>query len=190
VWNFYYDGFTSWSWFYPYFYSPMISGSTSSPSILSLNFFFLGPLKCRNSFQLNPFFCIEGLMIGLESPIFDLYPLCDSKMDLDGKNLHWEAIFKIPFTYQERILESMKVQLGKFNPSIWEHKLLDEEQMMVYNLPAMKGLRLIKGLCKGFLLGKDSIYGFPTLHNLPRTGTLWFHKIKLNPSKSKAETII
>ncbi|KNZ54922.1 uncharacterized protein VP01_2816g3 [Puccinia sorghi] len=61
---------------------------------------------------------------------------------------------------------------------------------MVHNLTSMKGLWLIKGLCKGFLSGKDSIYEFPTLHNLPCAGTLWFHKIKSNPSKSKRETII
>ncbi|KNZ44878.1 uncharacterized protein VP01_8737g1 [Puccinia sorghi] len=54
----------------------------------------------------------------------------------------------------------------------------------------MKGLWLMKVLYKGFLLGKDSIYGFQTLHYLPRTGTMWFHKIKFNPSKSKGETII
>ncbi|KNZ61379.1 hypothetical protein VP01_14095g1 [Puccinia sorghi] len=41
-----------------------------------------------------------------------------------------------------------------------------------------------KVFCKGFLLGKDSIYLFPTLHNLPRTGTplllslfLWEFKV-------------
>ncbi|KNZ61756.1 uncharacterized protein VP01_1361g4 [Puccinia sorghi] len=57
------------------------------------------------------------------------------------------------------------------------------EMKMIYNLPAMKGLRLIKWLCKEFLLGEDSIYVFPNLHNLPRTGTLWFQKIKFNPYK-------
>ncbi|KNZ47307.1 hypothetical protein VP01_651g4 [Puccinia sorghi] len=121
-------------------------------------------------------------MIGLESPIFDLYPLRDSKMDLNGKNFNWEAILKITFTYQERILEYMKGEIGKLNPSIWEHKFLDEEHrrneflltqifqlnlQISFILPAMKSLWLIKGLCKGFLLGKDFIYGFPTLHNLP-----------------------
>ncbi|KNZ64563.1 hypothetical protein VP01_10158g1, partial [Puccinia sorghi] len=30
VWNYYFDGFTSWSWFYPYFYSPMISAGSKS----------------------------------------------------------------------------------------------------------------------------------------------------------------
>ena len=61
---------------------------------------------------------------------------------------------------------------------------------MVYNIPKMKGLWLIKGLCKGALLGKDLIAEFPTLHNLPHIGTLIFHKIKFNQSKSKGETII
>ncbi|KNZ58360.1 hypothetical protein VP01_1945g2, partial [Puccinia sorghi] len=75
---------------------------------------------CKNSYKLNPFFFIKEFMIGLESPIVDLYPLCDSKMTLNGRNLNWEAIFKIPFTYQEIILESIKGQKRKFNPSIWE----------------------------------------------------------------------
>ncbi|KNZ53430.1 hypothetical protein VP01_323g7 [Puccinia sorghi] len=129
------------------------------------------------------------LIIGLESPIVDLYPLCDSKMDVHGKNFNWEAIFKIPFTYQERILESMKGQIGKFNPSIWEPMstnfwMKNVGEMTFYQFknfktiqkylssihPPSLGLQLIKGLCKGFLLGKDSIYGFPTLHNLSHTG--------------------
>ncbi|KNZ63383.1 hypothetical protein VP01_1152g10 [Puccinia sorghi] len=113
VLNYYYDGFTSWIYFYPSFYSPIISGSTSSPSISILTFFFLQPTQpfeklmvCKkNSYQLNYFFCIKELMIGLESPIFDLYPL--------------QAIYKIPFTYQKRILESIQPH---------EHKLLDEER--------------------------------------------------------------
>ena len=54
----------------------------------------------------------------------------------------------------------------------------------------MKGLRLIKGLCKGFLLGKDSIAGFLTLHNLPHMGTPCFCKIKVNQYKRKGKTII
>jgi len=61
---------------------------------------------------------------------------------------------------------------------------------MVYNIPTMKGLQLIKGLCKGFLLGKDSIAGFLNLHNLPHTGTLCFHNIKVNQFKKKGKTII
>ena len=61
---------------------------------------------------------------------------------------------------------------------------------MVYNIPKILGLRLIKGLCKGVLLGKDSISGFLTLHNLPHMGTLCFYKIKVNQSKRKGKKII
>ncbi|KNZ49026.1 hypothetical protein VP01_5254g2, partial [Puccinia sorghi] len=72
-------------------------------------------------------------MIGLESPIFKLYPLSH------------------------------------------EHKFLDEEHrrndFLLTQQFQHNGLQLIKGLCKGLLLVKYSIYGLQTLHNLPRTGT-------------------
>jgi len=41
-------------------------------------------------------------------------------MDLKGQNLIWESMVKIPFIYQERLLKAIRVQIGKFNPSIWE----------------------------------------------------------------------
>jgi 5'-3' exoribonuclease 1 len=62
--------------------------------------------------------------------------------------------------------------------------------MTVYDLPTIQGLRLIKGLCQGVLLGKDTVAGFPSLHNLPHTGTLQFHGIKVHQSESKGETIV
>ena len=59
-------------------------------------------------------------MISLESKIVDLYPPHDFQMDLKGQNLIWESMVKIPFIYQERLLKAIRVQIGKFNPSIWE----------------------------------------------------------------------
>ena len=59
-------------------------------------------------------------MISLESKIVDLYPPHDFQMDLKGRNLIWESMVKIPFIYQERLLKDIRVQIGKFNPSIWE----------------------------------------------------------------------
>ncbi|KNZ50152.1 uncharacterized protein VP01_4578g3, partial [Puccinia sorghi] len=53
VQNYYYDGFTSWSWFY----SPMISGSTSSSNLINF-------LKLNFSFNLsNPFKPFEKLRV-------------------------------------------------------------------------------------------------------------------------------
>ena len=42
-----------------------------------------------------------------ESPIVDFYPR-DFETDLNGKKFDWEAIFKIPFIDQERLLKAMK----------------------------------------------------------------------------------
>ncbi|WAR56001.1 hypothetical protein PtB15_6B745 [Puccinia triticina] len=225
VLHYYYDGVASWSWFYPYHYSPMISDlSNVAPYKFSFNLGqpfkpfeqLMGVLPELSSAHVPPAF--RDLMTNSESPIIDLYPQ-EFETDLNGKKHDWEAIVKISFIDQDRLLKAMKAH---------EHKLLDEErrrnefgptwqfrynpqtavtypsslpgffpelhnchsEMTVYDLPTIQGLRLIKGLCQGVLLGKDTVAGFPSLHNLPHTGTLLFHGIKVHQSESKGETIV
>lgn len=45
------------------------------------------------------------------SPIIDFYPT-DFEQDLNGKKAEWEAIVKIPFINQERLLKAMKCKLA------------------------------------------------------------------------------
>ncbi|KNZ45666.1 hypothetical protein VP01_792g5 [Puccinia sorghi] len=117
VWNYYYDGFTSLIWFYPYFYSPMISGSTSFPNLINF-------VKLNFSFNLsNPFKPFDKIMGVLP--------------ELSSAHIS-------PKFYVSQISFLLK-------------------SIAIKN----KGLRLITKLCKGFRLGKDSISGFPDLHNLP-----------------------
>lgn len=49
-------------------------------------------------------------MYDSNSPILDFYPV-DFEQDLNGKKQDWEAIVKIPFINEERLLKAMA---GKF----------------------------------------------------------------------------
>lgn len=48
----------------------------------------------------------QDLMFDANSPILDFYPL-EFEQDLNGKKQDWEAIVKIPFIDQERLLKAM-----------------------------------------------------------------------------------
>lgn len=52
---------------------------------------------------------IQDLMINSESPIIDLYPQ-DFDTDMNGKKQEWEAIVKIKFIDQDRLLKAMRGQ--------------------------------------------------------------------------------
>ena len=57
-------------------------------------------------------------MTSTTSPILDFYP-GDFDMDLNGKRQDWEAVVKIPFIDEKRLLDAMKT---------YEHRLSKEEK--------------------------------------------------------------
>ncbi|WAQ88383.1 hypothetical protein PtA15_9A510 [Puccinia triticina] len=121
---YYYQGVASWSWAYPYHYSPMIS---DLDKVASYKFAFeldnpfkpfeqlLGVLPGLSSSHVPVAF--QDLMTSPTSPIFDLYPT-QFETDLNGKRSDWQAIAKIPFIDSRRLLEAMKAH---------EWELTDEE---------------------------------------------------------------
>lgn len=73
-------------------------------------------------------------MFDPNSPILDFYPQ-DFVSDLNGKKQDWEAIVKIPFIQEDRLLKAMAgqsfdttVDLPFNHPTAREHRLTKEEQ--------------------------------------------------------------
>lgn len=160
----------------------------------------------------------RDLMTDPESPIIDFYPR-DFETDMNGKKQDWEAVVKIPFIDQDRLLSTMATR---------EHHLTPEERsrnswgnswsctweagrdavyaspqpgflpdlyhcgsvLVPFDLPTLSGLKLVKGLCEGVLLGKDAVAGFPSLFTLPHSGQLGFHGVAVFQGDSKNETMV
>lgn len=140
------------------------------------------------------------LMTSPNSPIYDFYPR-DFELDMNGKKMEWEAVVKIPFIDEKRLLAAMAPQ----------NKLLTEEEERrnqfgvplkftysgdvnftylsplqgvfpdveschcvenIFDMPDTEGLDYKVGLVEGAKLNVEALAGFPTLHNLPYEGVL------------------
>ncbi|CAH1758465.1 10567_t:CDS:10 [Entrophospora sp. SA101] len=225
VLHYYYNGVASWGWFYPYHYSPKISDLYDLERFdikfeLGRSFKpfeqLMGVLPEGSKRFLPPAY--QSLMTDPNSPIIDFYPN-EFELDLNGKKQEWEAVVKIPFIDQKRLVEALDAR---------EHLLTDEERKRntfgdsyifrhnpainrkypsslpnvfpdidccscekeKFNLPTLDGLKLVKGLCQGAKLGTKSMAGFPTLDTIPHFGTHKRHGVKVFNSESKNETMV
>ena len=222
---YYYRGVASWPWFYAYHYSPMMSDVQQG-------------LDADVDFQLGqpfrPFQQLMGvlpdrskkivprvywdLMTSPESPIVDFYPR-DFELDMNGKKMEWEAVVKIPFIDEKRLLPAMETK---------EAMLSDEERKRnefgvtlkfafddrvdytyrsslpgvfpdlehckcvenIFELPTMDGLDVYVGLAGGVKLGEAALAGFPSLHTLPHVGHLGFQGICVFQQESRNESMV
>ncbi|KAJ3187980.1 hypothetical protein HDU85_006373 [Gaertneriomyces sp. JEL0708] len=223
--NYYYNGVASWEWFYPYHYAPKI---TDLVGIANLNFKFeigrpflpfeqlMGVLPAASRSHIPEAF--RDLMVNPGSPIIDFYPV-DFELDMNGKKADWEAIVKIPFIDEKRLISALKArenQLTKeeklrnthgnsyaftFNkdaphvyPSAAPATFADIPQclceMRLYNLPILGSKGFVKGLCAGARLGVRALPGFPTMHTLPHSTTIGFHGVRVFNTESPNESVI
>ncbi|PLN77665.1 XRN 5'-3' exonuclease N-terminus-domain-containing protein [Aspergillus taichungensis] len=222
---YYYRGIASWPWFFAYHYAPMISDVKKG-------------LKADTNFQLGrpfrPYDQLMGvlpdrskkivpaayrdLMTSPESPIIDFYPR-DFELDMNGKKMEWEAVVKIPFIDERRLLDALATR---------EHLLTPEEKARngygtslkftyspdvqyiypsslpgvfpdlpachcvenIFDLPTMEGLEPYSGLVDGVQLGAAALAGFPSLKTLPHYGHLAFHGVCVFQQESRNESMV
>lgn len=222
---YYYRGIASWPWYFGSHYAPMISDVKKG---LGANLEFklgqpfrpfeqlMGVLPDRSK-QIVPR-AYWDLMTSPESPIIDFYPR-EFELDMNGKKMEWEAVVKIPFIDEKRLLEAMATR---------EHLLTPEERARntfgvtlkftyspsvefvypsslpgifpdipychcvenIFDLPTMDGLEPYIGLVEGVKLGAEALAGFPSLKTLPHAGHLAFHGVNVFQQESRKESMI
>ena len=160
----------------------------------------------------------HDLMTNTNSPIIDFYPR-DFELDMNGKKMEWEAVVKIPFIDESRLLPAMKSK---------EHLLSQDEKDRndfgvslrfiyspdveftyptslvgifpdistchcvenIFDLPTMEGLDYHVGLMRGVKLGESALAGFPSLKTLPFAGSLGFHGVSVFQQESRNESMV
>jgi len=160
----------------------------------------------------------HDLMTNPDSSIIDFYPR-DFELDMNGKKMEWEAVVKIPFIDEKRLLGAMATK---------DHLLSEDEQKRnsfgvslkfayapdldftypssmvgvfpdlphchcvenIFDLPTMDGLDVYVGLVDGVKLGVSALAGFPSLKTLPFHGALGFHGVNVFQQDSRNESMV
>ncbi|KAJ8124437.1 hypothetical protein O1611_g9203 [Lasiodiplodia mahajangana] len=222
---YYYRGVASWPWFYGYHYSPMTS-DISKGFNADLNFKLgqpfrpfeqlMGVLPDRSK-KIVPSVYHE-LMTNPKSPIIDFYPR-DFELDMNGKKMEWEAVVKIPFIEEDRLLSAMASCNELLSPEEKARNDFGVSLKFTYNpnldftypssmvgifpdishcrcvenifdLPVAEGLDLYVGLLDGAKIGIDALAGFPSLATLPYNATLGFHGVNVFQQESRNESMV
>jgi len=226
VLHYYYQGVVSWGWFYKYHYAPKITdvrkgllGTAGLEFDLGQPFHpfeqLMGVLPERSKKLVPPAY--QELMTSESSPIIDFYPN-NFALDLNGKKQDWEAIVKIPFIDQGRLLSAMETCESRLSADERARNtfgvplqfIYDEDvdeiypssfpglfpnvqshcKMRAYVLPTGSEKAVFGGTNPGVLLGLESLAGFPTLHVLPFVGHLGYHGVNVFQRDSRNETIV
>ncbi|KAF3926712.1 hypothetical protein ABW21_db0204659 [Orbilia brochopaga] len=222
---YYYRGVASWGWFFKYHYAPKISDVKKGLGA-ALNF--------RLGSPFHPFEQLMGvlpdrskkivpepyhiLMTSPDSPIIDFYPR-DFELDMNGKKQDWEAVVKIPFIQEDRLLTAMRTREHLLSPEeasrngfgitlkftyseavdfLYPSSMTGSFPDLVhchcvtneFELPTLDGLNLIQGLCEGARVGSNALAGFPSLKSLDHTGQLLFHSVNVFQQDSKNESMV
>ena len=146
VFEYYYNGCVSWSWFYPFHYAPFASDLTNLQNIkvnfdLNRPFYafeqLLSVLPPYSADALPP--CFRKLMRDPLSPIADFYPSY-IKLDINNQPYAWMGVNLLPFIDAERVQKIVKSVIDSNKLNEKEKKLNERGD----NLLISKDLEIIK----------------------------------------------
>ncbi|KAJ7067517.1 exonuclease II, partial [Mycena amicta] len=225
VMHYYYSGVASWGWFYNYHYAPRISDLRGVDNMV-FNFDLgkpfrpfeqlMGVLPVASKDHIP--IAYQDLMFRANSTILDFYPL-EFEQDLNGKKQDWEAVVKIPFIDEKRLLAGMqsresrlteeekrrnsfgtstKFTYNQGEPTVYPSSLPGffpalnrcTCRMEPFDLPTLDGLHPVLGLVEGVLMGAEALAGFPSLNTLPHSAVLGVHGVNIHGTESKNKSIV
>ena len=120
VFEYYYNGCVSWSWFYPFHYAPFASDLINLKD-LKINFELSEPfLPFEQLLSVLPPYsadalplCFRKLMRNPLSPIADFYPK-NIKLDINNQPYAWMGVNLLPFVDEKRIHKIVEIFLNKY----------------------------------------------------------------------------
>ncbi|AOA63264.1 5'-3' exoribonuclease 1 [Komagataella phaffii CBS 7435] len=221
---YYYRGVPSWQWYYPYYYAPRISDiKLGIKACLEFDkgtpfkpFEQLMAVLPARSKQLVPA-CYRPLMTDPNSPIIEFYP-DEVEIDKNGKTASWEAVVKINFVDEKRLLEALEPYNSKLNaeerqrnslgtniefsyhpqvnqvhsspiPTIFPDITEDHCYEIVVEFDKLHSSTYAKPM-KGAKQGINLLAGFPTLKTIPFTSQLMLAECHIFNQPTKSESMI
>ncbi|KAI8904042.1 phosphodiesterase/alkaline phosphatase D [Gorgonomyces haynaldii] len=222
VLQYYYLGVPSWAWYFPSHYALRVS-DIKNISDYTISFELGKPFRPFDQLMavLPPDSgdhvpeCFRSLMTDPSSPIIDFYPRT-FETDLNGKKADWEAVVKIPFIDQDRLLKAIEPRLKLLsrdevkrntlgNPLLFHFVNVDRPVTYPSSLPnhfpdithcqcKMDVFKLYDGkpLPINVIREKSSTLrpGFPTLKTLHFSASLGYHGVQIFQRESKAESVV
>ena len=165
VFEYYFQGCSSWGWYFPFHYAPFASDLYNSHT-LKINFSLgtpfqpyaqlLSVLPAESSIALPK--VLQELITEETSEISDFYPQ-DFKLDINGKRFSWQGVMLLPFIEEQRLLQALSDKIEflteeeKVRNSLGETFLYSNREIPGINLKFIGkipkfNIYLIEGECK------------------------------------------